>query len=71
MRISPGVTHQSELFDIAVYKVDDEQQWRIPLLQSLLMIRDDQWEIRFNDGDDQISVEDDDIEEMIHDVCTN
>ena len=36
------------------------------------MIRDDQWEIRFNDeGDDQISVEDDDIEEMIHDVCTN
>ena len=55
-----------------MYKVEEAQTWRLPLLQSLLEIRDDHWEVRFgDDDDDDVQFEDDDIKEMIHDVCTS
>ena len=71
VKVVPGITHHSVLNNASVYSVDKENLCRIPMLRSLLSIRDDQWEIRFNDENDEVvSIEDDDINEMIEDVCT-
>ena len=53
-----------------LYRVVEEQEWKLPLLHSLLEVRDDQWEIRFGD-DDVEQLQDDDINDMIHDICVN
>ena len=72
IKISPGTTHQSVLYGSKIYEADEKEQWRIPVLQSLLKVRDDQWEIRFSDDcDDKPYFEEDDIEEMIFDICTS
>ena len=71
VRIIPGVTNKSELTAIKVYPIPEDQKWRLPLLESLLEIRDDQWEIRFEEEDDDDQLDDDDIEGMIADICTS
>ena len=64
----PGIT---ELKGVKVYPVPDDQKWRLPLLESLLEIRDDQWEIRFDEEHEDDQFDEDDIESMIEDVCTS
>ena len=70
VRITPGVTAATAISNYIVYKVEEEQEWKLPLLHSLLEVRDDQWEIRFED-DDVEQLQDDDINDMIHDICVN
>ena len=70
VRITPGVTAATAISNYTVYKVVEEQEWKLPLLHSLLEVRDDQWEIRFGD-DDVEQLQDDDINDMIHDICVN
>ena len=40
------------------------------MLQSLLEIRDDNWEIIFNEEREDNELDDDDIQMMIEEVCT-
>ena len=69
MRIIAGVTDKFSLSGMEVYKVKDSEQWRLPLIHSLLEVKNDQWEIRFSD-DDHETIKEDDIENMLYDVCT-
>ena len=74
MHIIPGVTDKFSMSGVEVYEVKESEQWRLPVVYSLLEVRNDQWEIRFYDGDDHNyydMTEDDDIEDMLYDVCTS
>ena len=70
VRIIPGVTLPSVLSGVSAYKVEECERWRYPLLQSLLQVREDQWEIRF-DEEEEVCFEEDDISDMIHETCTS
>ena len=70
IRVVPGVTLPSALSGVTAYKVEEDQRWRLPLLLDLLRIRDDQFEIRFDEEHDE-TLEDDDISAMIFETCTS
>ena len=70
LRVIPGVTLPSALSGVSSYKVQESERWRYPLLQSLLQIKEEQWEIRF-DEEDEIHFDEDDISDMIYEVCTS
>ena len=60
----------SKLRNFRVYPVPEGEEWRLPLLQSLVEIRSENWEILFNEESDDEELDDDDIEMMIMEVCT-
>ena len=43
MRIIPGVTDKFSMTGVEVYKVDETEQWRLPILHSLIEVKNDQW----------------------------
>ena len=45
-------------------------EWKLPLLVSLLAIRDENWEVLF-DGDDEDEIQENDIQTLIDEVTTN
>ena len=52
--IRAGVTSHLELSTWMVYNPPDGEDWRLPLLTSLLAVRDSGWEISFNDEDEAL-----------------
>ena len=67
VHINPGETKGFVLNNYRVYKIPIDQEWRIPLLISLLRIRDSNWEINFDDEAGQMK--EDDISTLISSVC--
>ena len=71
MLIVPGVSNRFELRNFRVYQNNEREEWRLPLLISLLEIREENWEIMFSDDDDnKLEAGDNDVEDMIVEVCT-
>ena len=64
-----GVTRPSQLRDWAVYETPEGQEWRLPLLVSLLEVREGNWEVKFDEEEDDSLVRDD-IEAIIVDIAT-
>ena len=60
----------SQLRNCRVYQAPEGEEWRLPMLQSLLEIRDDNWEIIFNEEIEDSEMDDEDIQMMIAEVCT-
>ena len=50
-----------------VYQAPEGQEWRIPLLVSLLELRDSRWELLYDEESDKFS--EDDVTFMINNVC--
>ena len=69
VKIVPGLTSHLELNDINIYNIPEGEYWRHPFLCSLLKIRDEDWEVHFDDEEQRL--EDSDISFMINDICTN
>ena len=70
--VVPGQTHKSELWNFRVYDTPAGDEWKLPLLVSLLEIREDNWEVLYVDENDSSALPDDnDIVDMINDVCIN
>ena len=67
--VVPGVTRGHVLADYRVHKTPEGQEWKVPLLVSLLQIRDDTWSVHFDEETGQFS--DDEISELINNVCTS
>ena len=67
VRIEPGVTKGHVLKDYHVYETPVGQEWRLPLLQSLIEIRDDRWSLQFDEETGDFS--NDDIIELLNNVC--
>ena len=69
VKVFPKVTKGFALHDYLVYKVPTGQDWRLPLLVSLLEIKDDQWVIEFDEETDKFS--EDEVTSLVNNVCIN
>ena len=70
--VIPGVTRPADLNNYRVYSVPECQEYKMPLLHSLIDIREDNWSIFFNEEnrDNVEELQENDILMMIHEVCT-
>ena len=64
----PGVTNSSDLHSYVVNKLPSSEEWKFPLLVSLIELRDARWELIFDE--DESTLKEDHIETMINSVCT-
>ena len=67
--IIPGVTSGAALHDFKVYQVKGD--WQIPLLTLLLQIRDDNWKVIFGDTEVYDGKNDNEVIDMINDICVD
>jgi len=54
-----------------VYKIPENQEWKIPLLSSLIEIRDDRWSILFDEEKHQGTLDENQIGDIIDYLCMN
>ena len=67
--INPGVTSPWVLANHRVYGgVPAGEEWKIPLLTNLIEVRDDRWQVIF-DEESEITLQNEDIDAMIADIC--
>ena len=64
----PGITKRIDLTDYMVYQLPEGEEWRIPLLLSLMQLRNDNWVVTFDE--EESTLEADAIQNMINTVCT-
>ena len=67
VKIEPGVSKGCILTNFVVYPTPVGQEWRLPLLLSLLEVKDSRWEINFDEETGQLG--DDEITALLSDVC--
>ena len=60
-----------EIANHRVYKFDEKENWKIKLLVSLMEIRDQRWEILFDEEEETGSLRKDDITDMIDSVASS
>ena len=67
--IIPGVTKKMSLDNYKVYKIPEEEQWRIPLIESLLEVKAGNWAIEFDEEEDNFNGNA--IKLMLDRACSN
>ena len=68
--IIPGKTSKDSLSDYKVYNIPDGEEWRVPLLESLIEIREKRWEVQFNEEANE-SLNEDAIKLLINRACVD
>ena len=69
--VMPGTTSPGQFGNCRVYDAPEGDEWKLPLLHSLLEVRNDNWEILFCEEEESNNdLEEDDISAMILEVCT-
>ena len=66
--VIPGVTKKIALYDFNVYDTPEGEEWRVPLLFSLLEMREERWTVQFDEELDDM-LPNDAIKTMIERVC--
>ena len=66
-----GITKPIEIVNHHIYKSDEKEIWKIKLLISLMEIRDQRWEILFDQEEGTVSLRKDDITDMIDSVASS
>ena len=69
VKVSPGETSSSLLKSYMVYEAPEEARWKIPLLESLIEIRDQRWEVLFDEENIEGRLSEDDVTTMINQLC--
>ena len=69
--VIPGITKPADISEQRVYKYEEMEIWKVKLLCSLLEIRDQRWEILFDEEEGTGSLRPDDITAMIDNVATS
>ena len=69
VKVSPGETSSSLLKSFMVYEAPEEARWKIPLLESLIEIRDQRWEVLFDEENIEGRLSEDDVTTMINQLC--
>ena len=67
--VIPGITHKGVLNDFVVYKTPPNQEWRFPLLVSLLELRESNWTVTFDEEEESTLFQKDAIDQLIDSVC--
>ena len=68
--IIPGTTNKLTLKEYNVYQTPQGEEWRAPLVTSLLKIKEDQWKIDF-DQEGEVFLPNDVIKIIIDRVCVD
>ena len=68
--IIPGVTSKQSFSNYEAYQVPAGQEWKLPLLISLIKIREGAWTINFDEEDTDDLANNTNVDNMIKDVCT-
>ena len=66
--VIPGITKPADIAEHHMYKYDKKEIWKVKLLCSL---RDQRWEILFDEEEGTGSLRPDDITAMIDDIATS
>ena len=66
--VVPGKTTKQALNNFEVYSVPSGEEWRIPLLSSLIEMKEKRWVIQFDEEDNDI-LGDEAIDMMIDRAC--
>ena len=67
----PGATPTGQFRNCRIYVTPEGEEWRLPLLQSLLEVRSENWDILFNEEEEeQDNFDGNDISAMIEETCT-
>ena len=69
IRISHKNTNKAQLQNFIVYKAPEEAKWKIPLLESLIEIRDHRWQVLFNEEENEQRMSEDNVTLMIDQLC--
>ena len=70
VRVEPGVTKASAVARYKVYGgIPVGQEWRIPMLTNLIEVRDERWEVNFDD--EIMNLESSEVDVMIRDICSH
>ena len=67
--IYPGISKSSLLRTHKIYRMPPTDRWKIPLLKSLIELRNNQWEVLFDDEEQSLCGEE--IQLMIENICTS
>ena len=67
--VRPGITSYIELLTWRTYQPPENQEWKLPLMISLLEIRDSNWEVLFDD--DLESIGPNIIQIFLDNICIN
>ena len=67
--IYPGISKSSLLRTHKIYRMPPTDRWKIPLLKSLIELRNNQWEVLFDDEEQSLRGEE--IQLMIENICTS
>ena len=70
IKIVPGVTTPAAFKNYQVYETPPGSEWKLPLLVSLLEMKDSRWSVTF-DEETGSCIGDDEITTMIDNVCLN
>ena len=62
--IIPGKTGKESISDYNVYSIPNGEEWRVPLLEALIEIRERRWEVQFSEEEEE-TLNDDTIKLMI------
>ena len=71
IKVIPGETTAFELTDYKVYKIPENQDWKIPLLSSLIEIRDERWSILFDEENHEGTLDEHQVQDIIEYLCMN
>ena len=69
IQVTPGVTHAAMVKKKPLFKPPEEQMWKIPLLHSLLAVKAENFEICFDDDEDEEVEEYDVANEILMNIC--
>ena len=69
--VLPGTTRPGSFSQYTVYPTPVGDEYKVPLILSLLSILEDNWEVLFNEeDDDEDSLEENDLQFMINELCS-
>ena len=68
VQVMPGVTHAAMVKKKPLFKPPEEQMWKIPLLHSLLAVKAEEFEICFDDDDEEVE-EHDVANDILLNIC--
>ena len=66
VQVWPEITKESAVKKFRMYPVPRDQEWKVPLLVSILAIQDEEWEIPFCNDDDAAELP----KAILQDICT-
>ena len=67
--IIPGVTKKMSLDNYRVYKIPEGEEWRVPLIDSLLEVKAGNWAIEFDEEEDNF--DGNAVKLMLDRACSN